>query len=247
MDRPWIKHYDPKMKDTVICPEKTLYQMFKRTVDHFPDRTALTFEGIHISFKKMLKQVDFAASAFRALGMQEKDVLTICLPNIPQAAIAFYAANKLGIVCNMVHPKTPPSELSDFMTSTESRHIVILDAFMHGSLRIFEENGVKNVIVARIGDYLSPIKRTAFFLAKGRKIPPKPTRDRYKYWKDILAKGSSEKSETDMPNQMGTHDPAVYLHSGGTTGAPKTIVLSSHNMYYLALAGPQIVNIDDPF
>jgi len=41
--------------------------------------------------------------------------------------------------------------------------------------------------------------------------------------------------------------PTVYLHSGGTTGSPKTIVLSSRNMNVLAVQGPQIVNIRDPF
>lgn len=39
---------------------------------------------------------------------------------------------------------------------------------------------------------------------------------------------------------------AVYLHSGGTMGNPKTIMLSSANMNVLALQGPSIVGISNP-
>ena len=50
-----------------------------------------------------------------------------------------------------------------------------------------------------------------------------------------------------MREAIEPHDPAVYLHSGGTTGTPENHRASSHNMNVLAVIGPQIVNIDDPF
>ncbi len=251
MNKPWLTHYDPKMKESVEYPEKSMYEMLLRTVKSFPSRVAISFEGSSMSYEAMLGQVETVSERLKSLGIGKGDVLTICLPNIPQAVIVFYAANKLGIIANMVHPKTPPDELSEFMTSTNSRYLIILDAFMFKSLPVFERIGVKKVIVARIGDYLSPVKRAAFFIAKGRKIPPTPEHERFVAWRELLISGAKglDKSEKAAPyeRQIEPHDPAVYLHSGGTTGTPKTIVLSSHNMNVLAMIGPQIVNIDDPF
>jgi len=250
MQKPWIAHYDPKMKESVNYPEKSMYEMLVRTAKTFPDRVAIRFEGSATTYKETLSQVRTVSERLRGLGFQKGDVLTICLPNIPQAVIVFYAANRLGVIANMVHPKTPPDELSEFMTSTGSRYLIILDAFMFKSLSVFEKIDVKKVIVARIGDFLSPLKRAGFFIMKGRKIPPIPVHERFVTWRELIAgeKNCSGMEETaERERAIEPHDPAVYLHSGGTTGTPKTIVLSSHNMNVLAVIGPQIVNIDDPF
>lgn len=238
------------MKETIQCPERTMIEMLVRTAKVFPNRTALVFEGTVISFTQLMDRVRTVADRLLHLGMRKGDVLTICLPNIPHAVIAFYAANQLGIVVNMVHPKTPPDELAEFMTSTRSRYIFILNAFMFRSLDVMDKIGVEKIIVCQIGDYLSPIKKAGFWISKGHKIPPTPQGERYVSWLSFFdaPKETGTKNEDAVnPAGMGPHDPAVYLHSGGTTGNPKTIVLSSHNMNYLAVTGPQIVNIEDPF
>lgn len=251
MQKPWLDHYDPRMKESVDYPEKNMYEMLIRTVQVFPHHIALSFEGTKITYVELLDLVELAERRLRDLGMKKGDVLTICLPNIPQAVIVFYAANKLGVIANMVHPKTPPDELGEFMTTTNSRYLIILDAFMFKSLEVFEKIAIKKVIVARIGDFLSPLKRAGFYLSKGRKIPAIPDGERFVPWKDLLVRKPSDRDGEDDPaeyqRQIGPNDPAVFLHSGGTTGSPKTIVLSSHNMNVLAVIGPQIVNIDDPF
>ena len=251
MQKPWLVHYDPIMKESIDYPQKSMYEMLLRTISVFPRKVAVSFEGTAIRYAGLLDLVETASERLLGLGLKKDDVLTICLPNIPQAVIVFYAANKIGVIANMVHPKTPPDELSEFMTSTNSRYLIILDAFMSKSLPVFEKIGVRKVMVCRIGDYLPPVKRAAFYLAKGRKIPPVPGGDRFITWKDMMSGAARDLSEkrADSPYdpQIGPHDPAVYLHSGGTTGSPKTIVLSSHNMNVLATIGPQIVNIEDPF
>jgi len=252
MDKTWTQHYDPKMTETVNCPERSMYEMLLRTAHVFPERIAISFEGTRICFRDLLEQVDAVALALGDQGIKSKDVVTVCLPNIPQAVVIVYAANKIGAILSMVHPKTPPTELVELLTSGNSRFIIILDAFMAASVDRFRELDIKKVFVASIGYYLPKIKRAAFYLAKGRKIAGAPDEPRYVMWKDIMDTGVRlRKAKTgdseDFESPIGAHDPAVYLHSGGTTGSPKTIVLSSHNMNFLATVGTQIVGIDDPF
>ncbi|MDD4096924.1 MAG: AMP-binding protein, partial [Oscillospiraceae bacterium] len=220
MQKPWLAHYDPIMKESIDYPQKSMYEMLLRTISVFPRKVAVSFEGTAIRYAGLRDLVETASERLLGLGLKKDDVLTICLPNIPQAVIVFYAANKLGVIANMVHPKTPPDELSEFMTSTNSRYLIILDAFMSKSLPVFEKIGVRKVMVCRIGDYLPPVKRAAFYLAKGRKIPPVPGGDRFITWKDMMSGAARDLSEkrADSPYepQIGPHDPAVYLHSGGT-------------------------------
>ncbi len=251
MQKPWLAYYDPLMKESIDYPRKNLYGMLLRTVSVFPRKTAVSFEGTRIRYDTLIGLVDRVSERLSGLGLKKDDVLTICLPNIPQAVIVFYAANKLGVIANMVHPKTPPDELSEFMTSTNSRYLIILDAFMSKSVPVFEKIGVKKVIVSRIGDYLPAVKKAAFYVTKGRKIPPVPEGNRFITWKDMVSGAPRDPRPKQRAvvyePQTGPDDPAVYLHSGGTTGSPKTIILSSHNMNVLATIGPQIVNIEDPY
>ena len=250
MNKPWLTSYDPSMKEHLSYPDKTMYEMLVRTAEKFPKVTAVSFEGTKISYKTLFAQVDLTAAAMKNTGIKRGAVVTICLPNIPQAVVAFYAVNKLGAIANMVHPKTPTPELKEFITSTRSEFLIILDAFLPKHIEMLGGIAMNRVYVASIGDYLSPVKAFGFYLSKGRKIPAFPTESRYIAWKNLedLARkrGDHEASEHYVrPIEPGAA--SVYLHSGGTTGSPKTIVLSSKNMNVLAVQGPQIVNIPDPF
>ncbi len=252
MDKAWTKFYDPKMTETVNCPERSMYEMLVRTTHVYPERIAISFEGTHICYRELLKQVDAVGLALGEQGVKKDDVITVCLPNIPQAVVIVYAANKIGAILSMVHPKTPPTELAELLTSGGSRFIIILDAFMAASTDHFRELDMKKVFVASIGYYLPKIKRAGFYLTKGRKIAGIPNEPRYVKWKEIMDSGillqkAQAGNDEDFESPIGANDPAIYLHSGGTTGSPKTIALSSHNMNYLATIGSQIVGIDDPF
>jgi long-chain acyl-CoA synthetase len=254
MDKPWTLQYDPGMTETLNYPDKTLYEMLVRTENNFPFSTAISFEKHRISFRSLLFQVDAIALALKELGLKRGDVATICLPNIPQAVVFFYAVNKIGVIANMVHPKTPAFELKDFITSTRSEYLIILDAFLPKHVAMLSQIPIKSIFVASITDYLSSSKRAGFILTKGRKIPRIPADKKYITWHELKKRGFAARYAAESlaasfqyERPLEPASPAVYLHSGGTTGTPKTIVLSSQNINVLAVQGPQIVNIPDPF
>jgi len=254
MEKPWTLQYDPDMKKSLTYPDKTLYEMLARTENSFPHSPAISFEGERLSFRSLLFQVDTIALSLKELGLRRGDVATICLPNIPQAVVFFYAVNKLGVIANMVHPKTPPLELKEFMTSTRSEYLIILDAFLPKHVEMLSTIPIERIFVAAIGDYLSAAKTVGFYLTKGRKIPKIPKGKKYISWHDLQKVGLSNRYASGSLASSYRYDrplepsaPAVYLHSGGTTGTPKTIILSSLNLNVLAVQGTQIVNIPDPF
>lgn len=246
MDRPWVSQYDPGMKQSVSYPDKTMYEMLARTVERFPSETAVSFEGTGIRYKELLLLVDQCAASLLSYGVRTGSVVTVCLPNTPHAVVVFYAINRIGAVANMVHPKTPPEELRHFLQSTGSDMLFILDAFLKKQVTMIEQIHLSRVIVARIGDFLSPIKSVGFYAVSGRKIPAIPSSPVFVSWKSFLRRSAhAERIPYQRAAMPGS--PSVFLHSGGTTGLPKTIVLSSYNFNVLAVHGPMIVNIPDPF
>ncbi len=236
--------------------ENTMYELFEKTARAYPKEIAVSFMGTDLSYEKLCSQVNDVSHAFMLLGAAQGDVVSICLPNVPHVPLAFYAANKLGLIANMIHPLTPAYELAEIVKKTDSKFLVILDAFFSDKIEALKDGPLKKTIVCSISDYLSPLKQAGFYLTKGRKIPKWDfDESRQSRWANFLASGtdhakikSLKTPEDDRDNQekFDTYSPAVYLHSGGTTDLPKTIVLSSMNMNALGLQAFDIAGIGSP-
>ncbi|MDW7656542.1 MAG: class I adenylate-forming enzyme family protein [Bacillota bacterium] len=246
MNLPWTAHYDPWFKPSLPYPEQTLYEGLTQAAGRWPDFPALSFMGSHIDYQALVQQVDQASDCLQALGMKKGEVVAICLPNTPHAVIIFYAINRLGGICNMIHPLTPAEELSHYIRTTDSDYLIILDAMLARHTEMLEQSRIRKTIVCSIMDFLNVGLKVGFFLTKGRKIKSVPRRDFYIKWSRFMQ--LSDKPAA-YKRQSGSHDCAVYLHSGGTTGSPKTIMLSSFNFNVLAIQGPQIIGcpVDDTF
>ncbi len=245
MKKPWTEHYDPWFKPHIEYPDLTLYEAVSRSASRYPDYTAISFMGRDIRYRDLVEKIDQAAACLADLGFKRGDIATICLPNVPHAVIFFYAVNRLGGICNMVHPLTPAEELPHYIQTTQSDVLIILDAFLAKHTDKLATSRIRKTIVCSLMDYLNPLMKAGFYLTKGRKISPIPQDDRYITWKAFMQLAKARAYSATV----GTRDCAVYLHSGGTTGEPKTIRLSSFNFNVLAIQGPQIVgfDMDKPF
>ncbi|MHB1483552.1 MAG: class I adenylate-forming enzyme family protein [Saccharofermentanales bacterium] len=244
MDKIWIKNYDNGFPVSMNYPDKTMYELFKETVGQYPGYTACSFLGTDIAFSQLLSLVDRVAANLNETGIRKGDVVTICLPNTPHAVAVFYALNKLGAIANMVHPLTPSDELSEIIQKTRSVCLFVLNAFYPKYKDMLPKTGNRHTIVCAITDYLSLVKKFGFYVTKGRKIKKVETDSMTITWNDLLAGSKSAIGEYERVIQP--KECAVYLHSGGTMGIPKTIMLSSYNFNVLALQGPYIIGIAKP-
>ena len=93
-------------------PELTMFQMVERIAGQYPDEPAYEFYGHKTSYASFVKRIERAARAFFAMGIKRGDVVTVCMPNLPQTLDCFYALNRIGAVANMIHPLSACSEIS---------------------------------------------------------------------------------------------------------------------------------------
>ncbi|MBD5549726.1 MAG: acyl--CoA ligase [Lachnospiraceae bacterium] len=223
-----------KQKSHLEYPELTMFQMVSRIADQYPGEPAYEFYGRKTTYKEFILRIERAARAFLAMGIGNGDVVTVCMPNVPQALDCFYALNRIGAVANMIHPLSARSEISFYLNISESKAILTLDMFYEKvEQALLEVKQPVTILVARIQEELNPFLKTAYIVKKGKEYLKFPNTDHAVLWKDFL-----KKSPRDIPLPALQFDPmktSVILYSGGTTGTPKGICLSDLNFNACAM------------
>ncbi|HOV68956.1 MAG TPA: class I adenylate-forming enzyme family protein [Clostridia bacterium] len=212
--------------------EMSMYEFMRATAEKRPDSWAYRFMGRGARMREMLDEIDLAAEGLNRFGVNPGDTVSLCLPNIPHAIIAFYAVNKLGAIANMIHPLTPTKQLIGYLKKTDSKFLFLPDIFYKQHAAELEREGIK-VVLCSACDYLPLLTGSLFIIKNYEKLKGIKTNQRVIRWK-ALFKRSKTKSVFSPPAPGAC---AVYLHSGGTTGSPKTIMLSSKAFNEIALNG----------
>ena len=223
---PWAKYYkkeDLKLK----VPDISMYEALKEVVLKYESRTAINYFGKKLSYREFLNLIDKAALAFRSQGVRRGDIVTICMPNTPEALIAFYAINKIGAISNMIHPLSGEIEIKEYLTSTNSVMLVMIDVCYDKVKNIIKDTSVYKTIVVSARDSMPFFTGLGYQISQGFKIKGPTKSEAYLYWNDFLKKASGYNNLLDI--KISRDDPAVILHSGGTTGKPKGIILSNGN------------------
>lgn len=222
--QPWLRYYG-KIPHTLSYPEITLYEAVAGTAARIQDAIAWDFLDRTSNYRAFLEDIDRCANAFAALRLSAGDRVLISLPTSAQGVIAFYAANKLGVVPALIHPQSTTPEIEHYLNSSGARVALTLEMFYERFAAARPRVPLETLVLARIQDYLVPLKKLGFWLTTGRKIPAVPKDARVRWWRDLMAAQYPPVARAATT----AADPAAILFSGGTTGQPKGIVLSNRN------------------
>lgn len=231
MKTPWAKYY--KKEDRKIKIEDiSIYQMLVKNNVSRDKNVAINYYGTLITYKELFYKINQAANAFRSQGIRRGDIVTICMPNTPEALIAFYAINKIGAVANMIHPLSGEQEIKNYLISTHSVMLIMIDICYEKVKNVIKETDVYKTIVTSASDSMGFLLTFGYQVTQGYKIKKPKRSEEYVYWKDFIRKGLNYRDTAEIT--VGKDTPAVILHSGGTTGNPKGIVLSNGNFNALS-------------
>ena len=213
-----------------------MYEALKEATNKCPHDLALYYEGKKISFKTLSKRVDITADIlYNRLGVRENDVVVIAQPNIPETIVLFYAVNKIGATSNLIHPFTPFNQVKQIMDKTRTKVAFLFEQRIAKEVKQYREIA-DQIYVTRIEDDLPLFSKFIYhnfmnfrIRKKLGKLPARFKFDGFKYTYQLKPTGKEVPIAKADKNRC-----SVLLHSGSTTGKPKTICLSDYAFNFIA-------------
>ncbi|MCI9110909.1 MAG: acyl--CoA ligase [Bacilli bacterium] len=237
IDKPWLKYYNEEQIKTVM-PQKTCYEYLRECNEKYLGRTALSYFGRKISFEELFLNIDSVAAALKAIGVNENDIITISLPNIPEAAYLFYACSKIGAIANMVDPRTSDKGIESYIEEVDSKLVIIIDAYYYKAKKLINDGTVDRIVAVSPAESL-PFGLNLGYRAKSFFDAIKDSSKKINFdentikWSEFMKKGKEYIGRVDA--EYIQNRPLVIEHTGGTTGKPKGVLLSNENINSVAL------------
>lgn len=228
-ERPWYDYYaEEGLPTSIEYPDCSMVDMVIQSAEKWPDNTAYVYYGHKVTYKNFVKKIEKAARALKNYGVKEGDRVTICMPNTPEGITMVYAVNMVGAVCNMVHPLSSEKELEYYIKVADSKYVLVIDAVFDKIYRLRDTASLERIIVVRPSDGLGFLKKKLYNTLHVKKVKIPANDSRVVLWEDFIA--NSYFYQGNYYEERGGSDPAIIMYSGGTTGAPKAVLLSNLNI-----------------
>jgi fatty-acyl-CoA synthase len=209
------------LKSKITAEDRSsVYSLLVDAAARAPEARAITFvpsmksEPVGLTHGAFLARLHRVARLFRELGVARGDVVTLLAPSIPDAVVALWAAEAVGIA----HPLNTflrAEDIAAVMRAAESRVLVALGPQADSDL------WEKAVATAQVTPSLRAI------VALGDADPGAG----YVHLKSRLPRDDGPLDDPPAPGDI-----AALFHTGGTSGAPKLARHTHANQAFVARA-----------
>lgn len=229
-EKPWLKFYSDEARNAVL-PQKTIYSYVRENNKGFEQNTAINYFDNRISYGEFMDTADNCAASFVELGIKKGDIVACCSATIPEMAMALYGLNKIGASMLALDPRRGVAEIKQFVSNSKAKVLLLLDiAFDHVSEMLPELDSLETVVIISADNYMPFVLRTLKRIKMP--VPEIPYSDNIIDWKRFLRIGAGKDTETVA---YGENDLAAITLTGGTTGAPKGVMISNDGFNAIAV------------
>ena len=161
IDKPWLKYYSEEAIYSPL-PKMTMYQyIYENNKEHLND-IALIYYGTKITYGELFDNVEKTARAFYSLGLRNNDDVIVCSVNMPETVYALYALNRLGVVVNLVDPRTDEKTLRMYINECKAKIVLTVDLAYQIIKKAIRKSSAEKITVVSPSNSLSFVMK--FFI-----------------------------------------------------------------------------------
>ena len=217
------------MHDTVLKNE-TLGRHLDSAIEKYPDHDAVVYvdRDFRLTYREFGKIVDELAGGLMALGVQKGEKVAVWATNIPYWVALQFATAKIGAVLLTVNTNYKSSELAYLLKQSETENLFLIDGFRDTDYIQTLYELVPELRTRERGYLNSPefphLKRV-FFLGQEKH------RGMYTIPEVIAMSMMTGEAEYQARQaELNPHDVVNMQYTSGTTGFPKGVMLTHHNI-----------------
>ncbi|MPZ69958.1 MAG: AMP-binding protein [Actinobacteria bacterium] len=204
--------------EDVAIPEVSLPEFVLADAHGRGDKAALIDgpTGRTVTYAGLSGGVRALAAGLAQRGFGKGDAFAIHSPNIPEYALAFHGIAAAGGIITTMNPLYTKDELAFQLEHSKARYLLTIPQFLETSQAAAEASGVEEVFVFGEADGVTPF---ASLLAPGEEPP--------------------------VVNFSPRVDLVVLPYSSGTTGFPKGVMLTHHNLVSNVVQAGVVQGVDE--
>ncbi|HEU4709929.1 MAG TPA: AMP-binding protein [Pyrinomonadaceae bacterium] len=187
----------------VEIPETALTPLVMRRANEIPDKPALVDgpSGLTVTYRQLADAIAIVAHNLKQRGFKKGEVFGILCPNCPDYAIAFHAVATLGGIVTPINPLYTKHEIAHQLKDCHARFLVTIPMFMEKAREAAAESGIEELYVFGEAEGATPFSSL------------------------MKDNGRAEQVAIDPLNDL-----VALPYSSGTTGLPKGVMLTHHNL-----------------
>lgn len=247
--KPWMSVWGEDIPDVNECAARVYDYVYERS-QHRMDKVAIRYLDKTITYREFFENIQITARAYKAAGVKKGDFVTMCTVMTPETIYSFYALDLLGATLNMTDPRTSPHGLREYIEEVGSKVVCVISPVYDKVKEAVKGTDVEKVIVISPADSLPKTKQVLFNLFKGPKLDLDSNAVK---WADFFKGGKV--APTFEPEPYDPEHAILIMHTGGTTGNPKCVMLGDLAMNALGIQvgfkrsheGEKFLNIMPPF
>ncbi len=216
----------------------TLYEHFQLISQRFGDRPAVVAlpQQRRLSYTDFSREIDLLAKGLLALGAGKGDNIGIWSTNNLEWLLVQMGCARIGAVLVNINPAYRPKELVYSLNLAEVQLLFVIPSFRSSNYVTMLLELIPELREAVAGERLESrefpsLKQVVLY------DPADPSSTRspapgFTLWQQVLARADSVKQQTleSLTAEIDPYAPANIQFTSGTTGAPKAVVLTHHNI-----------------
>ena len=213
-----------------IMIEKTIGDIVDETAERYPDNDALVYvnRGLRLSYKEFKDKVDNIAKSLMALGIKRGDHIAVWAYNVPEWVYLQFASAKIGAVLVTVNTYYKAKELEYLLKQSDTTTLFLVEEFKDVNYVEMVKKVVPDLADTKPGDinldHLPFLKNIVYI---GKNAPDGMFS--FSQVEEMKDKVSDDELK-DRQSSLDQHDTINMQYTSGTTGFPKGVELTHHNI-----------------